>query len=287
MYKMKCLMKKIPMLLCLWFTAFFLLHSQDATYQIFNRPINQSTLIGIGKTYLDDSYLSPLTYDGLAISLIHDRLNGTRLFHEKLLMQNQFKIETGFTKNPSSSSSEYWGNLDYNLNGFYPLLRDKNLNLYGGAGVKANLGGIYNIRNTNNPGSLKVSTNLSLSAMTIYRLSLFTFRWQVTLPFVGMFFSPEYGHSYYEIFKLGNNQGTIHLGSFHNQPMLNSYFTIDIPISNFTIRTGYLWDYYGSDVNQLVTKIETHQFVIGLAFESFIFGGKRAMENSHFKSVYY
>ena len=45
-----------------------------------------------------------------------------------------------------------------------------------------------------------------------------------------------------------------HLGSLHNQMSLRNYFTIDIPINNLTVRTGYMWDYYSSDVNKLSQK---------------------------------
>jgi hypothetical protein len=157
----------------------------------------------------------------------------------------------------------------------------------GGGGAALSLGGIYNVRNSNNPGSLKTAVNLQLSAMALYRWNDLTFRWQLSSPFAGMFFSPEYGHSYYEIFTLGNNRGTVHFGSFHNQLALRNYFTIDIPIRNITLRTGYLGDFYRTDVNQLVTRIITHQFVIGMAFESLHFGGKMVRNNPSILSSYY
>lgn len=279
-------MKRIPFLVFIWFSLSCLLFSQESTQQSVI-PVNQSTLIGIGKAYLEDSYLSPIKYEGIAISLLHDRIKASRKYGSNILTQNQFRIQTAITKNPTLSSSEYWGNLNYNLNIFYPLIDSGKLRLYGGGGTEALFGGIYNVRNTNNPGSLKTYVNLNLSSMVLYKLRNLSLRWQLSTPFAGMFFSPEYGHSYYEIFTLGNDKGTVHFGSFHNQLALRSYFTVDIPIKNLTIRTGYLWDYYATDVNELITRTNAHQFMLGLAFESLYVGGKRAQDKSIIKSVYY
>lgn len=279
-------MKRIPFLVFIWFSLSCLLFSQESTQQSVI-PVNQSTLIGIGKAYLEDSYLSPIKYEGIAISLLHDRIKASRKYGSNILTQNQFRIQTAITKNPTLSSSEYWGNLNYNLNIFYPLIDSGKLRLYGGGGTEALFGGIYNVRNTNNPGSLKTYVNLNLSSMVLYKLRNLSLRWQLSTPFAGMFFSPEYGHSYYEIFTLGNDKGTVHFGSFHNQLALRSYFTVDIPFKNLTIRTGYLWDYYATDVNELITRTNAHQFMLGLAFESLYVGGKRAQDKSIIKSVYY
>lgn len=279
-------MKRIPFLVFIWFSLSCLLFSQESTQQSVI-PVNQSTLIGIGKAYLEDSYLSPIKYEGIAISLLHDRIKASRKYGSNILIQNQFRIQTAITKNPTLSSSEYWGNLNYNLNIFYPLIDSGKLRLYGGGGTEALFGGIYNVRNTNNPGSLKTYVNLNLSSMVLYKLRNLSLRWQLSTPFAGMFFSPEYGHSYYEIFTLGNDKGTVHFSSFHNQLALRSYFTVDIPIKNLTIRTGYLWDYYATDVNELITRTNAHQFMLGLAFESLYVGGKRAQDKSIIKSVYY
>lgn len=281
-------MRKIPST----FLVFLLsisgaLFSQERTDSIQLNPVNQATLFGIGKAFLNDTYLSPLEYSGVTFSLLHDRLNGSRFFNEKLLLQQQFQLQIALTKNPTKTASSYYGNIYYVINGLYPVFETPRFRLLAGGGWDAELGGIYNTRNSNNPGSLKVSTNLNLSAMAIYRWRIFTFRWQVSTPFVGMFFSPEYGHSYYEIFTLGNDKGTIHLGSFHDQLALRNYFTVDFPVGKFTVRTGYLGNYYRTDVNDLITNISSHQFLLGLAAESLNIGGNRVRQNRWLKSVYY
>lgn len=280
-------MKKTALLLSLWIGIFCVTVSQETRSPKPVSPVNQSTLFGIGKAFLNDSYLSPLRYTGMSMSLMHDRIKGTPHFKGNLLLQQQFLIQTATTKNPTASASEYYGNLHYRITGFYPLLATSQFRLFGGGGWEASLGGIYNVRNSNNPGSLKVSTNFNLSAMAIYNWKIFTFRWQLATPFAGIFFSPEYGHSYYEIFTLGNNKGTVHFGSFHNQRALRNYFSVDVPINNLTLRAAYLGDYYNTHANELITRIVIHQFMIGFAVESLNFGGRRVRNNPSLPSVYY
>lgn len=279
--------KKIPIFLSVWLFCQCFVFSQQSLDWAAMKPVNQATLFGIGKSFLYDSYLSPVEYDGVGLSLLHDRMNRTSLFNENLLMQQQFHMQVAITKNPSASASEYYGNLYYHLLGLYPIIQTSNFRLLGGGGGDASLGGIYNVRNSNNPGSLKASVNVNASAMVTYNWRIFTFRWQLTTPLLGAFFSPEYGHSYYEIFTLGNNKGTIHLGSLHNQLALRNYFTADIPLERITFRAGYLGNYYRTDVNELVTKIVSHQFMVGFAVESLNFGGQKARRNQWLNSVYY
>lgn len=280
-------MKQAITSILIWISFFCGLFSQDRSQSGPVNTVNHATLFGVGKAYLSDSYLSPLTYSGISMTLLHDRLKRTPHFTGKLLLQQQFQIQVGITENPTASASEYYGDISYYLTGFYPMLQTPRFKLLGGGGWDASLGGIYNVRNSNNPGSLKVSTNLNLSAMALYSFPWATFRWQLSTPFVGMFFSPEYGHSYYEIFTLGNNKGTVHLGSFHNQLALRNYFTMDIPLRKITLRAGYLGDYYRTAVNDLTTSIVIHQFMVGMAFESLNFGGRKAGNSDWLRSSYY
>lgn len=248
--------------------------------------INQSTLFGVGSMILTDTYLSPLEYNGITLSLLHERLNATHLLESKLLLQQQFFLQASSTNNPVSNSITYYGNIDYHLNGFYPIFKTNSFRLLGGAGADLSLGGVYNIRNSNNPAQLKTSINLNASLLAFYKWKLLTLRWQVSTPFLGAFFSPEYGQSYYEIFVLGNDSGIIHFATPANQRALRNYFTADYPIGRVTLRAGYLRNYYRTEANNLITSLSSHQFMIGLAFESLSFGRKDVEQNEWLKSVY-
>lgn len=261
--------------------------SQNTDKTDFLFPVNQATLFGIGKSFITDTYLSPLEYNGVSYSMLHERFKRTKWLHAKLHTQQQFQIEIAATKNPQKTASAYFGNIAYDLHGFYPLFSKNSFRLLGGVGWNFSLGGIYNVRNSNNPGSLKLATNFTLSALAFYNWRYFTLRWQLSSPFAGIFFCPEYGHSYYEIFTLGNNDGTVHFSSLHNQTALKNYMTVDFPIHNFTLRVGYLGSYYRTHVNNITTRLVSHQLMIGLAMESINFGGKRIRKSKWLKSSYY
>ena len=83
-------MQRVLVIIPVWLFLVSLLYSQEQTEKQY-LPVNQSTLIGVGKVSLFDSYLSPLYYDGTTISLLHERIKGSALFDSKMLMQNQFK----------------------------------------------------------------------------------------------------------------------------------------------------------------------------------------------------
>ncbi len=259
---------------------------QDDSNRPIKKTVNQGTLFGVGSMILTDTYLSPLEYNGLSLSLFHERLNATSLFKDNMLLQHQFFLQGASTDNPISNSKTYYGNIDYHLHGFYPILKTNSFRLLGGAGTELSVGGIYNIRNSNNPAQLKTSINLNASLLAFYKWKLLTLRWQVSTPLIGAFFSPGFGQSYYEIFVLGNDSGVVHFATPGNQRGLRNYITADYPIGKITLRAGYLRNYYRTKTNNLITSISSHQFVIGLAFESLSFGRRDIDKNDWLKSVY-
>ena len=272
----------VAIMLC----AAYAVLGQSSTDIPIKKTVNQSTLFGVGKMMMTDTYLSPLEYDGLTLSLFHERMNASSLLNDKLIFQQQFFLQAASTTNPIGNASSFYGNIDYQLNGFYPIFSTNSFRLLGGPGAHLSLGGIYNIRNSNNPAQLKTFINLNASLLAFYKWNLLTLRWQVSSPLMGAYFSPEYGHSYYEIFVLGNNSGTIHFGSPANQLGLRNYITADYPVGKVTFRVGYLRNYYRSEVNKLITSVSSHQFMIGLAFESISFGRKDIENTDWLKSVY-
>lgn len=257
--------------------------------------VNDATLLGAGGYRLMDTYLSPgkkLDYKGWGLRILNERMKMTRLADYRISRQQLISVDVASTDNPASTATDFGGFVDYSLGYHYHFTVLPGLKLLAGASAHGLVGFIYNTRNGNNPASAKADIDLNLSGMAIYSFKIreypLTLRYQLTVPFAGVLFSPHYGQSYYEIFNLGNNSGVVQFNSLHNKFALKNYFTVDFPVGNLTARAGYLHSAYYTDVNSLQSHIISHSFLIGLVKEFVAFGGKRLKNNARkYKSAYY
>lgn len=256
--------------------------------------VNDGTLIGAGGYNLMDTYLSPgkkLHYTGWGLRILNERMKMTRLADYRISRQQLISVDIASTDNPAGTATDFAGFADYSLGYHYHFQPAPGLKLLAGASAHGMVGFIYNTRNGNNPASAKADIDLNLSGMAIYSFKIrqypLTVRYQLTVPFAGVLFSPHYGQSYYEIFNLGNSSGIIQFNSFHNKFALKNYFTVDFPVANLTVRAGYLHSTYYTDVNQLQTHISSHSFLIGLVKEFVAFGGKRLRNTHKYRSAFY
>ena len=257
--------------------------------------VNEATMVGVGGYNLMDTYLSPgveRNYTGMGFRVMNERMKMTRLAEYRISRQQVINVELATTHNGASTATDLAGFADYTLGYHYHFPSAcPSLKLLAGASAHAMAGFIYNTRNGNNPASAKADVDLNLSAMAIYRLRIkeypLTFRYQLTLPFMGVFFSPHYGQSYYEIFDLGNSSGVVRFNSFHNKFAMKNFLTVDFPVCNFTVRAGYLNSSYRTGVNGLKSHVISHSFMIGLVKEFISFGGKRLRNTNRYKSAYY
>lgn len=259
------------------------------------RSINGSTSIGIGRYNLRDTYLSPSTdvnYTGWMIRVLNERMKVVKLADYNVSRQQYVNVEFGSTQNGAGTASEFAGFADYSLGYHYrftSLL--PGLKLLTGASTRLSGGFIYNTRNSNNPVSGKLDWDLNLSAMAIYNFRInklpLTLRYQAEIPFMGILFSVHKGEPYYFLTQEGND-GVLQFSSFHNKFAMKNYFSLDIPISNFTLRVGYLNSIYRTDVNGIQTHILSNSFMIGWVKEFVTFGGKRLKNHARqFQSAYY
>ena len=92
-----------------------------------------------------------------------------------------------------------------------------------------------------------------------------TFRYQLSLPVLGVFFSPAFGESYYEIFYLKNHSGIVKFGSWHNRFDMNNLLTVEIPIGRSALRLGYDNRIRSSRASHLDYFHYSNAFVIGIA----------------------
>ena len=259
------------------------------------RSINESTMVGIGGYNLRDTYLSPSTdinYTGWVARILNERMKVVRLADYKISRQQLINVEFGSTRNGAETANEYAGFVDYSLGYHYRFTNLlPGLKVLTGASARISGGFIYNTRNSNNPVSGKGDFDLNLSAMAIYNFNIkefpLTFRYQAEIPFAGVLFSVHKGEPYYFMTQ-GGSDGIVRFSSFHNKFAMKNYFTLDIPVSNFTVRVGYLNSMYRTDVNSIKTHVLSNSFMIGFVKEFVSFGGKRLKNNAHrYSSAYY
>ncbi|WP_455644110.1 DUF3316 domain-containing protein [Parabacteroides sp.] len=259
------------------------------------RSTNESTMVGIGGYNLRDTYLSPSTdinYTGWVARILNERMKVVRLADYKISRQQLINVEFGSTRNGAETANEYAGFVDYCLGYHYrfPQLLP-GLKVLTGASARLSGGFIYNTRNSNNPVSGKADFDLNLSAMAIYNFKIqdfpLTLRYQAEIPFAGVLFSVHKGEPYYFLTQ-GSADGIVRFSSFHNKFAMRNYFTLDIPVSNFMVRVGYLNSMYRTDVNSIKTHILSNSFMVGLVKEFVSFGGKRLKKDAHrYRSAYY
>lgn len=287
MKKMACLM-----FLCLWVALPLAAQSDEDEIP---RSTNESTMVGIGGYNLRDTYLSPSTdinYTGWVARILNERMKVVRLADYKVSRQQLINVEFGSTHNGAETANEYAGFVDYSL-GYHYRFNNllPGLKVLTGASARLTGGFIYNTRNSNNPVSGKGDFDLNLSAMAIYNFKIknlpLTFRYQAEVPFAGVLFSVHKGEPYYFLTQ-GGSDGIVRFSSFHNKFAMKNYFTLDIPVSSFTVRVGYLNSMYRTDVNSIQTHVLSNSFMIGLVKEFVSFGGKHLKKNTHrYSSAYY
>ena len=232
--------------------------------QVYTR----ATLYGMGFTSLQDTYLSPEEYNGWEFRFSRETLHQTKLSKGKVWQQTYFQGNFGYTSNRADNNKTATALANWNYGWYYrqPLTHNFNLML-GGLG-DINGGFTYNMRNGNNPVSLRIHGSIDASLMALWDLPVhnrtLSLRYQANLPVLGLMFMPHYGQSYYEIFSIGERGGTVKVTTPFSYPSLRQMLSADYPVGKFTLRFAYVWDAQQAKINQIKSHIYSHIFMIGI-----------------------
>lgn len=245
------------------------------------RHVMRSVMIGAGHNNTFETYLSPLEYKGPEVRFAYETMRMTRLMDGNVSAQNLFQLHASYTENISQTNHTYGGLVNWSYALHYQFRPAKGLKILFGPMLDLNAGVVYNRRNSNNPAQAKAYGGLGASGMLIYRFRIknypLTVRWQANLPLLGVMFSPEFGESYYEIFSLGNGGRNVVFTSLHNNPSLCQLLTLDFPVGNTVMRVGYVCDLQQAKVNNLKSHTYSHDFMIGVVRNLYLFHGKKHM----------
>lgn len=224
--------------------------------------------VSVGQTNILDTYLSPEEYTGTEFRFVAT----TQKNHEKLSHLFQTEVYLSQTENRSADGTELAGMLRFRYGLLKPLHLDvQNLTLRLGGQAAANVGFLYNLRNSNNPAQGRAGLHIGPMVMADYSFRLlkhsFSLHYQASAPAFGLMFSPNYGQSYYEIFTRGDYDSNIVPTTFVATPSLRHALTLDIPVcGSKAITIGYLGDYDQYKVNNLKYHNYTHAFVLGYKY---------------------
>ncbi len=230
------------------------------------KVITNSQMVGVGAVDILDTYLSPEVYDGWEVRYLSHTLRRRqgRKWSRMLLHQGRFAS----VKNRAGNGNEIAGDYTFSYGAHYNWdLLGGRLNIMAGGQADVNVGFLYNTRNSNNPAQARASLNMSPSAAAMYRMKLgrtpVSVRYEVSVPVLGLMFSPNYGQSYYEIFNKGNYDHNVVPTTFVSAPSLRQMLAVDVTLRRTTLRMGWLGDYRQSDVNGLKYHSYTNMLVIG------------------------
>lgn len=234
------------------------------------RPVTSAYMVEAGSAHLADTYLSPLKYSGWHMGLAYDRRQAMRFDPARWVMQLRGDIGVSRTLNPARNAT-MWDlmlHLSWGMSRRWHL--PHSITLYAGGSTSLDAGCLYSARNGNNPASAKGAWTVNATAAIAWHTRLWrvplTLCYQPTLPVTGIFFAPDYGELYYEIY-LGDRSGLVHGAWWGNYFKLDNLLTADLRLGATTLRIGYRCDILSTHVEHTTTRIVTHSAVLGVVSE--------------------
>lgn len=261
-------MKKFVLYIMCAIAALPILGQDSASVRVV-RPTLSIFMMDVGYASIHDSYLTPITYDGIDVGLSFEATRATRFAPERWIWQLNVGAEYNYTENPADNNElhKVMGDLAFNMQHTWHDVFTPRLNLSVGPMTQLRAGVVYDAVNSNNPVTLRAHWNVGAAANAAFRTRLgrmpVTLRYQAQLPVLGVFFAPEYDESYYEIY-LGNYHNLAHVSWWGNRFDLTHYLGADFHLGTTILRLGYRGRIEHWSVNNLKVHDISHSLVIGI-----------------------
>ena len=244
--------------------------SEDTTKVEPLRPVTSAYMLEIGGSRINDTYLTPLKYTGWMAGFQYERMQAMKFNPEKWVMRLSAGVEIDRTQNLVKNADMWYLGLDASWGMMHRWKLPYGITIGAGGSTSLDVGCLYSTRNGNNPASAKATWAINATGYAAWNFNIgclpITVKYQPTLPVTGVFFSPDYGELYYEIY-LGNDDGLAHVAWWGNYFAMENLLTADLHLSNTCLRIGYRNQILSTKVNDIVTRMTTHSVVIGVSGE--------------------
>lgn len=266
-------------ILCVMLSAMAFAQDEPTTL----RPVTSSYTYEIGGATLANTYLTPLKYKGWDMALNYERMQAMKFNPEKWVMRLTAGIDLNRTDNPAKNATMWRLVADFSWGMTYRFKLPHNITLAGGGSTSLDLGCVYNARNGNNPVAVEAAWTVNLTGYASWNVKIgrlpVTLRYQPTIPLTGVFFSPDYGELFYEIY-LGNHSGLAHCAWWGNYFRMENLVTADMHLGATSLRVGFRNNILSTSINDITTRTITYSAVIGVTTECISLNPSRKADNN-------
>lgn len=225
-----------------------------------------------GGIYLNDQYLSALTYQHYSYALNN---RWEQYFRKDTTWSHQAHLQITGAKLNSPTRSNYmyvlgvqtgWG-AQYH---FSHLMCVPHFDLLLGPYLQFDLMAREHQSNVNKPYSMDCAADVCAYASLRYsfaaKKSSYRLQYQISTAVLGVMFAPEYGQSYYEITK-GILTHNAQFSAWHNRFQLQHQLSLDIQLRRSAWEIGVRHEFLRYNANQLHFSREQVCLVIGTVFQ--------------------
>ena len=238
----------------------------NMTY-VESRPVTGYYSLEIGRKSVLATYLSPLKYHGTSYTLSGEWSKAMPFNPRNAIMHFDGKVCFDNLSNPAGTARMIGLNAGFKWGISWRNVFPNGVQVTGGGSVDIDGGAYYLLRNGNNPVQAMATAAISarLSASRPFRIGAIDFLIadKVSVPSLSVFFSPEYGETYYEIY-LGNHSGLVHAGWWGNNFRIDNLLSATFDFGRTAAMIGYRFSVDTQWANNLNTKIFTHSLVLGI-----------------------
>lgn len=231
------------------------------------RPVSSIYGLQFGGISAYSTYLSPLTYTGTVFGVYGNWQKALPFSPDNAIMEFDTSVKGGTMLNPPATARMV--DLDFSLSWgmAYRKRLPYNLQATAGGDLRVDGGMLWLTRNGNNPVAARAYPDIAAKGSLSWHLSIgrlpILIADEVRIPVAGLFFSPAYGETYYEIY-LGNRSGLVHFGYPSNHFTLSNLFTVNLDFGRTAMQIGYRLETDTSWCNNINTHIYRNMLVIGV-----------------------
>lgn len=247
------------------------------------RPVASAYTLGIGSAHVCNTYLTPLHYSGMGTTLAYERMQAMAFSPERWVMQLDGRLVLDRTDNTAHNATMTGLELRlaWAMMHRWRMPSAPGLQLFLGGCTELSGGGLLLARNSNNPAQAMAAWTVGATVSAVYNIRMkrlpVTLQYQARMPLAGVFFSPDYGELYYEIY-LGNRSGLVHTAWPGNYMRFDQLVSADLHFGNTSLRLGYACDIFSSKASNIVARNIAHRLVVGVTMEWISIGRSRGID---------